>query len=210
MQFGKGSKDHMYTYLQYTFPNTHLWSGQYPQLLVTALSTWRCFHSLHPPQTDSYPHEKMIDSSLHKNKKIRLQVVQCTGIAACTTNSCISLCLADSQAPWDALCQEGESTKQLQFFSGLQVVPDQYLAICTNTEEQEMGMGLLLVHDPRHLYNYDVKGQEIAKNLTIHKLMLSSWIALCLIVSYSHLLVLSRNVYQLYGHGNEFLLILTY
>ena len=70
-----------------------------------------------------------------------------------TTNSCVALGLADSEASGDTLRQEREPTNQLQLPFGLQVVPDQHLAVRTDTEEQEMGMGLLLVRDPCHLYN---------------------------------------------------------
>lgn len=84
-----------------------------------------------------------------------------------TTNSSVSLCFADPQAPRDALCQERKPMKQFQLFSGLQVVPDQHFAICANTEEQKMGMGLLLVHNPCHLYNHS------------HYKTLRRWVALC-------------------------------
>ena len=74
-------------------------------------------------------------------------------IAVRTTNCCIALGSADSEASGDTLRQEREPTNQLQLLFGLQVVPDQHLAVRTNTEEQEMGMGLLLVRDPCHLHN---------------------------------------------------------
>ena len=80
-----------------------------------------------------------------------------------TTNSCIALGSADSEAPGDTLRQEREPTNQLQLPFGFQVVPDQHLAICTNTEEQEMGMGLLLVRDPCHLYNENTELYHLSK-----------------------------------------------
>lgn len=150
--FGKGSKNYMYTSYTLTCYLVNIiscwwlhWAFEYASIFSS--HNKQIFILVGKRQTCTYIHEWTI--SPQWNTWLYIIFL----LEYRTTNGSVSLCLADPQAPRDALCQEGEPTKQFQLFSGLQVVPDQHFAICTDTEEQEMGMGLILICDPCHLYS---------------------------------------------------------